>query len=146
MKSRIFGVLTCVTFTLTSAAYLSFGNSNIETENPTSVPLHRSTFGSDQAETGIFRWNQKKTTATSLSAVGWKGCKWCDKLKKEVLPVLVKQGYDVRYVDIKDWKGPKVKAGPTLFYIDGKKKIVKIEKGYKTVEHIKKTLQKPSLK
>ena len=142
MKSRIFGVLTCVTFLATSTAYLSLGNAHGETENPASVTVHSPLAESHQ--TGIFRWNKKETKATSLSAVGWKGCSWCKKLKETTLPTLVKQGYDVRYVDLKDWKGPKVTAGPTLFYFDGKK-IVKIEKGYRTADEVKKYLVKPSL-
>ena len=145
MKSRIFGVLTFGTFFATSIVYLSFSEPHSQAENSTSGPAHRASFESDPTLQTGWRWWKKETTATSLSAVGWEGCEWCEKLKKEVLPVLQKQGYDVRYVYKKDWKGPKIKVGPTLFYFDGKK-IVKVEKGYQSVEHIKKTLKKADKK
>lgn len=140
MKSLIFGVLCCATFLTTSAIYLSFGYANGEAENSTSVPLRSPLAESHQAT--AWSWPWQKAQATQMAAVGWKGCKWCEKLKTEVLPPLVKQGYDVRYIDLKKWKGPRVKTGPTLFYMDSDKKIVKIEKGYRTVEQIKEVLDK----
>lgn len=82
-----------------------------------------------------------RNKATSLVAVGWEGCPWCKKFKEETLPIMVAEGYDVRYVDISEWKGPVVKYGPTLFFFK-KKVIVRVNKGFLTAEQVKEYLCK----
>lgn len=129
MKSRIFGVLTIVAFIVTSSAYISFGQSDTEPENTAVLSSDSFSAESDKAK------------ATSMRVVGKKGCGPCYKIKKEVLPGLVKEGYDVKYVDHKDWKGPGISVVPTLFYFDGSE-VVKVQVGYKTAKEIKRYLKK----
>lgn len=153
MKSRLYGVACCVTFILTIAAYSPLIGP-LEGQNPKSGTLdhqlaqyHQA--GTEGAASGLIGFTLEVETsekATSLAAVGWAGCKWCKRFKTEVLPHLVEEGYDVRYVDIAEWKGPKVKTGPTLFFFADRDKIIKIHRGYMTVEQVKKYLDKPSLK
>ena len=146
MKATFFGLACLVTFALTSATYL-----------PASRPAEsQNTKGSTLAHSpqppvyDIWRWikaavtvEEEEQKATSLAAVGWRGCKWCKQFKEKTLPPLVKEGYDVRYVDIKKWKGPKVTTGPTLFFFDDKDKIIRVHKGFLTVEEVKEYLDKP---
>lgn len=137
MKSKIFGILTLATFTVTIAAYSSVGS---RLENQSSASLSGNSRYVESYQT-LWPWSKQK--ATSLAAVGWKGCKWCERFKETTLPALLDEGYDVRYVDIADWDGPKVRVGPTLFYFAEKNKIVKVEKGYRTPEQVKEYLEKP---
>lgn len=151
MTSRFYGVACCVTICLTSLAYSPFFGP-VEAKTPKRSTVDHQTTRLDRAgeETGTEAAFQvalaEGEKATSLAAVGWKGCQWCERFKAETLPDLVAEGYDVRYVDIADWKGPKVKTGPTLFFFVDRDKIVKIHKGYLTADQVKEYLRKPSLK
>lgn len=160
MNSRIYGVLTCVTFSLTIVAYSPFLGP-LESQNPASRTVDHQIAGPDSTrqETTSLQSNGDQVAvnseaqmvadeekATSLAAVGWKGCPWCERFKAETLPDLVDQGYDVRYVDIGEWKGPKVTTGPTLFFFVNRDKIVKVHKGYLTADQVKEYLRKPGLK
>ena len=160
MTSRFYGVACCVTICLTCLAYSPLGQT-VERENharstvdrqaaePDSTRQAAEDLGNRDGEISIVTEAQmvaEEEQATSLAAVGWKGCPWCEKFKTETLPDLVAEGYDVRYVDLKDWKGPKVTTGPTLFFFVDRDKIVKVHRGYLTADQVKEYLRKPSLK
>lgn len=142
MKTRIYGALCCVTFLLTVATYLSFIEPIGSSKNTTSRPVYHKSFEQGQTLSWLWSWREETAPATSLVIVGWEGCPPCQRMKKEVIPVLLKQGYNVRYYLTKNWKGPKVKIAPTLFYLDANRKIVLIETKFQTVAHIKKYLIK----
>lgn len=148
MTSRFYGVACCVTICVTCLAYSSVFQA-VARETSTRRPVDHQVAQLDwpRTETGTEETLQvalaKAEKGTSLAAVGWEGCPWCEKLKEETLPDLVAQGYDVRYVDISDWKGPKVKTGPTLFFFADKNRLVHTHKGFMTVEQVKEHLDKP---
>ena len=145
MKSRIYGVSCCVTFCITGLAYSSiFGPMESQTAKRGTldhqVAQHDTT---RQAKTNTGQNSQPK--ATSLIAVGAAGCEPCARFKNRTLPVLVEQGYHVTYMDFSSWKGPPIKALPTLFFCVNGNKPVKVHEGFMTVEQVKKYLRKPSL-
>lgn len=98
--------------------------------------------------------------AEKLVVVGATWCGPCRSLKASTLPALKAQGYDVEYLDIDNdaeklaekysnikrvdgepQKYNEFKGVPSIFYIrDGM--IIKRETGYKTANHVKKTLWK----
>ena len=144
LKTKIYGGLCLGTLIVLSASYLQVFDAQRQGQDHLSGAAPSQTVGSNL--TGIFDYwlggKKEVATATSLSAVGFKGCHWCEVLKKETLPVLKKEGYNVQYVDRQDWKGPKIKIAPTLFYMDSKGQIVRKEVGFQTAEHVKKWLSK----
>ncbi len=140
MKSRIFGVLTCVTFLLTFASYLQVVDTKFGPEDSTSGPLHNQTLR--QNKPFAWFWQREAAKATSMVAVGFEGCPPCAKLKKETLTPLRKEGYRVRYTFTKNWDGPKVRRAPTLFYLDDDFEIIRVETGFQTAKHVKQYLTK----
>lgn len=148
MTSRFYGVACCVTICVTCLAYSPVvKHLAVETAKRSTVDhqVAQLDWPRTQADAeGTFQVAlAKEEKGTSLAAVGWEGCPWCEKLKEETLPDLVAQGYDVRYVDISDWKGPKVKTGPTLFFYADKNRLVHTHKGFMTVDQVKEYLDKP---
>lgn len=69
----------------------------------------------------------------------------CTPCKRQhvIVNQLVKDGYDVKIVLKKDFKGS-VRKTPTLFYYNGKKNI-DIHEGTQSYEEITKTLKKPTI-
>jgi len=87
--------------------------------------------------------NQAVEKAVRLVAVTSPTCPPCKRLKKETLPPLAEEGYDVRSVNFRLWNGPAVDRVPTLFYFDSDNNIIQTEIGFKTVEQVKEKLRKP---
>lgn len=128
-KSYLFGGLCCVVVVATTWAHFAIG-SQLAKEIITSGTSYR-----------LFARQNQTVKADSLKVVGWATCPFCVLIKTTTIPALVAQGYDVKYVELRDWKGPKVTVGPTLFYY-ANGKVVKTETGLKTASHVKQYLTK----
>ncbi len=133
----LFGVLCCVAFTLTSAAYHPFQENRVEAEATESVPAV-----SSSAEAGQTGEDEEVEKATTLVAVTTKKCPPCRRLKYLTITVLLAQGYDVVIIPNEEWYGPAVKKFPTLVYYNEEGRCLRVETGFKTAAHVKKYLAK----
>lgn len=122
MKSHIFGALTCATFALTFMAYLAE-----EYSHPSKIPA-------------ISTVDNQVVRADRAVAVGSTNCPWCDKLKEETIYPLQKEGFNVAYVDHRDWSGPKPSLYPTIYFMNGND-IVRTKVGFATKEQVKRGLK-----
>lgn len=122
MKSHFFGALTCATFALTFMAYLA----------------EEHTHPSKDQVVGTI--NNQVVRADKAIAVGSTNCPWCDKLKEETIAPLQKEGYDVSYIDYRQWNGPKPSLFPTIYFMNGDK-IVRTKVGFATKEQVKRGLK-----
>ena len=132
----IYGVLCCVAFTLTSAAYHPFQEAGLETKVAESVPADSS--ATAEGQTG----DEEVQKAARLVAVTTKQCPPCRRLKYLTITVLLAEGYDVAIVDHASWDGPAPDRYPTLYYYDQYGWLIRTEEGFKTAAHIKKYLDK----
>lgn len=141
MKSYIFGGLTLVTFMVTIGTYSTvFGR--LENQTKEGSPSYRLFVGPSEPKIVFKAELVSVVKATSLTAVGWEGCSWCQRFKETTLPALVKEGYDVKYTDKSLWKGPRITTGPTLFFYGKNGVIVKVYRGYMTPDQVKQWLVK----
>ncbi len=138
MKSILYGGLCLACFILTSAAYSSVQNPQLETEDSASIPAVSEV--TIPSQTGLGEEDEK---ATSLVAVTTKKCGPCRRLKYLTISVLLVEGYDVSLVRQEDWFGPAPERFPTLYYYDDEDgNIIRTEEGFKTAIHVKKYLTK----
>jgi hypothetical protein len=146
MKATIYGGLCFVTFSITCLAYLPIQDAIAGPESPAIRPIHNQTVEPHQTKGRIFfawPWVRKTEEAVALAVVGMEGCDPCKRMKKEVIPVLLDEGYRVGYTNYKEWEGPKIKVAPTLFYLSATGKVLRREEGFQDVAHIKRYLTKP---
>ena len=141
MLSRLFGGLCCATFCITAVAHLAAEGPGVETKVPAYGPVDHQVAELHQACVV----KETKTVATRLVAVTSPTCPPCQRLKRETLPVLAKEGYTVNSVNFRDWNGPVVERVPTLFYFDRENKLIPTltEVGFRTPDQIKQKLEKP---
>lgn len=138
MKSNLFGGLCLASIIVTITTHCVGFEPVHNPKNPTNVTNHR-----EDVEQSLYDLRGTKE-ATSLQAVGFKGCHWCDVLKHDTLEPLEKEGYDVKYVDKSQWTGPKPSRYPTLYYFDGNGKLLPklTQTGFQSVEKVKEHLRK----
>ena len=133
----IFGVLCCVTFVLTSAAYHPV-HEHLETEATESVPVNSSPIEPGQA----LGEDEEIEKATTLVVITTKRCPPCRRLKYLTLTVLVAEGYDVEVIPNEKWYGPSPKIFPTLVYYTDEGRCLRVDEGFRTAAHVKKYLTK----
>jgi thiol-disulfide isomerase/thioredoxin len=81
--------------------------------------------------------------ADRVIVVGASWCAPCQRLKPSIA-TLRDEGYNVRYVDVTDWKGPEVSAVPTTYYYRGETPLPSLTKtGLWTIKEFKQRVIKP---